>query len=117
MENIINITVIDRRGEKHGIEAPTDMNLSLMELLKMSEFPVEGTCGGMALCASCQVYIHTDHVPIERGEGEQAMLDEAWNVEENSRLGCQIPLTNELDGLVVEIAPEVVEDTFDDDDW
>ena len=42
------------------------------------------------MCASCQAYIVTDHVSLERSDDEQAMLDEAWHVEDNSRLGCQI---------------------------
>lgn len=115
MENIINITVVDREGVEHKLEAPTDMNMNMMELCKSYELPVEGTCGGMAMCASCQMYILTDHVPIERNDDEQAMLDEAWHVEDNSRLGCQIMLTNELDGLKVQLAPYVAVDS--DDDW
>jgi len=115
MENIINITVVDREGKEHILEAPTDMNMNMMELCKSYELPVAGTCGGMAMCASCQMYILTDHVPIERSDDEQAMLDEAWNVEDNSRLGCQIKLTNELKGLKVQLAPYVEEDS--DDDW
>ena len=115
MENLINITVVDREGKEHKLEAPTDMNMNMMELCKSYELPVAGTCGGMAMCASCQMYVLTDHVPIERSYDEQAMLDEAWHVEENSRLGCQIKLTNELEGLKVQLAPNVEEDS--DDDW
>ena len=70
------------------------------------ELPVEGTCGGMALCASCQIYIESNHSILERNDDEQAMLDEAWHVEDNSRLGCQIPISEELEDLVVRIAPE-----------
>ena len=116
MENVITVTVIDREGVEHKLEAPTDMNMNMMELCKSYELPVKGTCGGMAMCASCQMYVLTDHVPIERNADEQAMLDEAWYVEDNSRLGCQIHISNELDGLKVELAPEVEEDS-DDDDW
>ena len=50
----ISISIIDREGEAHQIEAPTDMAMNLMEVCKAYELPVEGTCGGMALCASCQ---------------------------------------------------------------
>jgi len=70
------------------------------------ELPVEGTCGGMALCASCQIYSESDHDLLQRNDDEQAMLDEAWHVEDNSRLGCQIPISEKLEGLVVRIAPE-----------
>ena len=105
-ESIVTIKVIDREGIEHNLEAPTDMNMNLMELCKAYELPVEGTCGGMAMCASCQVYIKSDHELSERGDDEEDMLDQAFNVEDNSRLGCQIYIKNELDGLIVELAPE-----------
>lgn len=102
----ISITVIDRDGEAHRLEAPTDMNLNLMEVFKLYELPVEGTCGGMAMCASCQCYVLSDHILNEVGYDEEAMLSEAFYVEDNSRLGCQIPITPDLNGLVVKLAPE-----------
>lgn len=105
----ITITIIDRNQETHQVECPTDMGLNLMEVCKSYELPVEGTCGGMALCASCQVYVESSHELTERSDDEQAMLDEAWYVEDNSRLGCQIKLGLEHDGLVVQLAPELVE--------
>ena len=100
------ITIIDREGESHEIEAPTDMGLTLMEICKAADLPVEGTCGGMALCASCQVYIESEHAILDRNDDEEAMLDQAFHVKRNSRLGCQIPLTDSLDGLQVRLAPE-----------
>jgi len=102
----ISITVIDREGEKHELTVPTDMNLNLMEVCKGYELPIEGICGGMAMCASCQVYVITDEHFGQRNEDEEAMLDEAYFVKENSRLGCQIPITPNLDGLKVVLAPE-----------
>jgi ferredoxin-2, mitochondrial len=111
--NFVKIIIIDRLGKEHHLEAPTDMNMNLMELCKSYELPVEGTCGGMAMCASCQIYIESNHVSLERSKDEQAMLDEAWNVQENSRLGCQIKLTTQLNGLIVKLAPE----TATDEDW
>ena len=102
----IKITVIDREGQSHSVDAPTDMAMNLMEVCKAHELPVEGTCGGMALCASCQCYIQSDHSLGERSEDEEAMLAEAFFVQDNSRLGCQIPIRPELDGLIVELAPE-----------
>ncbi|HLP11873.1 MAG TPA: 2Fe-2S iron-sulfur cluster-binding protein [Flavobacteriales bacterium] len=107
MENIIKITVIDREGKEHELEAPTDMGLNLMELCKSAELPVEGTCGGMAMCASCQVYTLSYHQLPHPTDDELAMLDQAFHVKQNSRLGCQLYLTNDLDGLKVQLAPEV----------
>ena len=102
----INITVVDREGTEHEFSVPTDMNLNLMEVCKGFELPVEGICGGMAMCASCQVYILTEEHFGERNDDEEAMLDEAYFVEENSRLGCQISITPALNGLKVALAPE-----------
>ena len=102
----INISITDRTGEVHNIEAPTDMSMNLMEVCKSFELPVEGTCGGMAMCASCQCYILSDSILPKKSDDEEAMLSEAYNVKENSRLGCQIFITSELDGLRVELAPE-----------
>lgn len=105
MDDLIKITVIDRDGETHEFEAPTDMNLNMMELCKGNDLPVEGTCGGMALCASCHMYIESEHELNEPSEDEEDMLDQAFFVEDNSRLGCQIRLANDLDGLIVRLAP------------
>lgn len=104
VENIIKVTVIDREGTPHTIEAPTDMGMNMMELCKAYELPVEGTCGGMAMCASCHIYVESDHEIPEPSEDEEDMLDQAFFVEDNSRLGCQVHLANELDGLKVRLA-------------
>lgn len=97
--------MIDREGSSHPLEAPTDMNMNMMELCKSAELPVEGTCGGMAMCASCHMYIESDHELHEATDDEEDMLDQAFFVEGNSRLGCQIQLHQDLDGLVVRLAP------------
>lgn len=104
MDNIVNITVVDREGKEHLLEAPTDMNMNMMELCKSYELPVEGTCGGMAMCASCHLYILSDHDILERNDDEEAMLDQAFFVKANSRLGCQIHISSELEGLKVQLA-------------
>jgi 2Fe-2S ferredoxin len=105
MKDIINVTVIDREGVEHRLEAPTDMNMNMMEVCKAYELPVEGTCGGMALCASCHCYVLSDHELGEASDDEEDMLDQAFFVEDNSRLGCQIRIKEEIDGLVVKLAP------------
>lgn len=102
----ITIKIKDREGVIHEVQAPTDMNMNLMEVCKAYELPVEGTCGGMAMCASCQCYVLSDHQLPEMSDDEDLMLAEAFYVEDNSRLGCQIRITPELDGLEVELAPE-----------
>lgn len=109
MAQDITVYITDRNGEKHEVQAPTDMNLNLMELIRMYELAEEGTigiCGGMAMCASCQCYVLNDVISLERNPDEDAMLSEAYHVKENSRLGCQIPITTTIDGLEIELAPE-----------
>ncbi len=108
MAQDISITIIDREGIKHLVQAPTDMNMNIMELVRAYELAPEGTigiCGGMAMCASCQCYILNDIVLPEKSQDEEAMLWEAFNVKQNSRLGCQIHITEEMDGLELELAP------------
>ena len=105
MKDTITVTVIDREGIPHQIETPTDMNLNMMEICRMSDLGVEGTCGGMALCASCQVYVESDHELSGQSDAEMDMLDQAFFVKSNSRLGCQLKIKKELEGLVVRIAP------------
>ena len=102
----ITVHIKDREGVVHDLIAPTDMAMNIMELCKSYELPVEGTCGGMAMCASCQCYVLSDHELPEQSYEEEDMLDQAFFVEDNSRLGCQLALTPELDGLHIELAPE-----------
>ncbi|MCW5515050.1 2Fe-2S iron-sulfur cluster-binding protein [Muriicola sp. Z0-33] len=105
----IKIRITDREGIDHEVDAPTDMNMNLMELVRSYELAPEGTigvCGGMAMCASCQCYIASDHALPEKSDDEEAMLAEAFYVEDNSRLGCQIRISEELNGLEVILAPE-----------
>ncbi len=103
---MIQITVIDRENEAHILDAPTDMSLNIMELCKSYELPVQGTCGGMALCSTCHCYIESDHELREMSADEEDMLDQAFFVQKNSRLGCQLKLNDEMNGLVLRLAPE-----------
>lgn len=105
MDGMIKVTVIDREGNPHELDGPTDMGMNMMELCKAAELPVEGTCGGMAMCASCHMYVESDTELPEKSGDEEDMLDEAFFVEDNSRLGCQLHLSDALDGLVVRLAP------------
>ncbi|PNQ75097.1 ferredoxin [Hanstruepera neustonica] len=109
MEQDVTLKITDRDGVAHEVLAPTDMAMNLMEVVRSYELAPEGTigiCGGMAMCASCQCYVLSDHELPEMQDDEEAMLSEAFYVKDNSRLGCQIQITPELDGLEVELAPE-----------
>ena len=110
MQQDITIKIIDRKAISHEVLAPTDMAMNLMEVVRSYELAPEGTigvCGGMAMCASCQCYIVSSHKLPEKTDEEDAMLSEAFNVNTNSRLGCQIHInSNNMDGLEVVIAPE-----------
>ena len=106
----IKIKITDREGTLHEVLAPTDMAMNIMEIVRSYELAPEGTigvCGGLAMCASCQCYVNSNHSLPEMGADEDMMLAEAFHVEENSRLGCQIPIREELEGLEIELAPEV----------
>lgn len=105
----IKLNITDRDGNLHQVDAPTDMAMNLMEVIKGFELVPEGTigtCGGMAMCASCQCYVTSKHELPEMEYDEEAMLAEAFNVKDNSRLGCQLNITSELDGLEITLAPE-----------
>ncbi|MAJ89679.1 MAG: ferredoxin [Flavobacteriales bacterium] len=105
----INLVIKDRDGKTHNIVAPTDMAMNVMEIIRSYELAPEGTigiCGGIAMCASCQCYIQSDHNIPEIEDDEEAMLSEAFHVKDNSRLSCQITITDEIDNLAIEIAPE-----------
>jgi 2Fe-2S ferredoxin len=105
----VQLKITDRNGITHEVIAPTDMAMNLMEVVRSYELAEEGTigiCGGMAMCASCQCYVDSDHELPEMSDDEDAMLAEAFHVKDNSRLGCQLQITPALDGLEVTLAPE-----------
>jgi ferredoxin len=109
MPQDVTVFITDREGVTHEVQAPTDMNMNVMELVRMYELAPEGTigiCGGMAMCASCQCYVLNEVALPEMGDDEEAMLSEAFNVKDNSRLGCQIHITEDLEGLKIALAPE-----------
>lgn len=100
MKDIITINATDLEGTLHEIEVPTDMGLNVMEALRAHGLRVQATCGGMALCATCNVRVTSDHELDEMSEDEEAMLDEAFVLDdEGSRLSCQIPVSTDIDGI------------------
>lgn len=104
MSEMITVTVEDRAGNLHEIQCPTDMGMSLMEVLKSYEFDIEATCGGMALCATCCVDVLEGEEKLSDVEdAEYAMLDTLPDYLDNSRLSCQLPVNKEMDGLKVRL--------------
>ena len=104
----ISLKIIDRNGNVHIVDAPTDMGLNLMDIVRMYDLAPDGTigvCGGMAMCASCQCYILSPHKLLDKSDEEEAMLSDVIEVKRNSRLACQIQINSELEGLAIELAP------------
>lgn len=101
-----SIIATDREGVEHKIEAT--VGWSVMEILREAGLPIEAACGGCCSCATCHVYVDPAWLPklAPPAKDETMMLDEAFQVRDESRLSCQIPFTAELDGLRVTLAPE-----------
>ena len=99
-----NIIVEDRDGEQQPVEIPEEISLSLMEVLKASEYNVLATCGGMALCATCHVQVleGLDLLPSPT-EAEMDMLDTLPDAGFDSRLACQIRISDKLNGMIFRI--------------
>lgn len=102
------IKIKDREGVVHEVKAPTDMSLSLMNVIRAYELAPVGTigiCGGMAMCPTCQCYIINDVELPEKKEVEEATLSKLLHVKANSRLSCQVSVSTALEGLEIELAP------------
>jgi 2Fe-2S ferredoxin len=80
------------------------MNLNVMESIRANDLPIKATCGGMAMCATCNCVVKSNHTLPEMSEDEEAMLDEAFVLDiEGSRLMCQIPVSQEINGLQIQL--------------
>ena len=98
------VTYIEHNGKEHQVEV--ENGLSIMEGAVQNGIPgIDADCGGACACATCHVYVREEWLDklSEQSESEKDMLDFAFDVEENSRLSCQIKVTDELDGLVVKL--------------
>lgn len=96
------ITYVEHDGTEHTIEVKNGM--SVMEGAIKNNVPgIDADCGGACACATCHVYVDAawQGKTGEKSAMEESMLDFAENVEENSRLSCQIKVSDDLDGLVV----------------
>ena len=102
----MKIKVTDRDGNKHELEG--DSNSTLMEILRDAGLDIEAACGGCCACATCHVYVKNKWLDKinPQDDDEESMLDQAFDVKETSRLSCQISLSDDLDGIELELAPE-----------
>lgn len=104
MTDTIHITVENQQGNTRQLEIPDGINLSLMEVLKASEYDILATCGGMALCATCHIQVLEGMDELgPRSDAELDMLDTLPDADDQSRLACQIRLTPALDGLKIRV--------------
>jgi ferredoxin, 2Fe-2S len=101
------MTFITAAGERQEIEAPS--GLSVMEIARMHDLGIEGACEGSVACATCHVIVDAAYAGRldEASAEEEEMLDLALGVQPTSRLGCQIVLTEDLDGLTVRLPASV----------
>jgi len=90
-DSFIELQAEDLHGKSMKVEVPTDMGLSLMEVLKGEGFPMGATCGGMALCATCHVEVLEGYTDLpEAGNEELDMLESLPVLTATSRLSCQL---------------------------
>ena len=98
------IVFINSKGEKKSIEVQN--GLTVMEGAVQNNIPeIDADCGGSMACATCHVYVQEDwYDKLNKCEdAEQDMIDMAFEPKKNSRLSCQLIVSDELDGLVVNI--------------
>ena len=95
------ITFIERDGTRREVEAP--LGLSVLEIAHKNKIDIEGACEGSLACSTCHVIVDPEWYDVLEGasEDEEDMLDLAFGLTHTSRLGCQIKMTDELDGLTV----------------
>ena len=98
------ITYIEHNGKKHTVDVAN--GLSIMEGAIQNNIPgIDADCGGAMACATCHVYVKEEwfnNLP-QKEQGEEDMLDMAFEPKKNSRLSCQILVSKELDGIVVDL--------------
>lgn len=101
----MHINVIDRQGVHHRLEALEGFRV--MEIIRDWGIDIKAECGGACACATCHVHVAPEwlsNLPEAR-EDEIDRLDEAFDVNHNSRLSCQLIMTEELSGLTISLAP------------
>lgn len=101
---MIRFTIEDRTGDRQELDIPEGINLSLMEVLKASEYNILATCGGMALCATCHVQVlqGLEQLP-DSNDAELDMLDTLPDADSDSRLACQLRVDESMEGAIFRI--------------
>jgi 2Fe-2S ferredoxin len=97
------MTFIERDGTRREVDAP--LGLSVLEIAHRNDIDIEGACEGSLACSTCHVVVDPEWYELlkEASEDEEDMLDLAFGLTTTSRLGCQIIITEELDGLIVKL--------------
>ena len=97
------ITFIERNGNPKTVEAP--IGLSLLEVAHQNDVEIEGACEGSLACSTCHVIVEPEWFDVlpDAKPDEEDMLDLAFGLTKTSRLGCQIIVSEELDGLTVRL--------------
>jgi ferredoxin, 2Fe-2S len=97
------MTFIERDGTRREVDAP--LGLSVLEIAHKHGVDIEGACEGSLACSTCHVIVDPEWYVVlkEASEDEEDMLDLAFGLTKTSRLGCQIVMTPELDGLTVKL--------------
>ncbi len=101
----MKIYVTDQDGKTHEIEGIEGWRV--MEIIRDHGLPIKAECGGCCACATCHVYVDEEWTAklYPMRDDEQDALDLAPSVQDNSRLSCQVLMSEELDGLKVTLAP------------
>lgn len=98
------ITFIDKEGESYTFEVADGDNI--LDIAQANDLEMEGACGGSCACSTCHVIVEDEgyyEKMEEPDDDENDMLDLAFGLTETSRLGCQVKMSKELDGLVVRL--------------
>ena len=100
------IVFLSSDGSRNEVDAPAGW--SILEVAREHDIEMEGACEGSMACATCHVIVDPDwYAKLDsKSEEEEDMLDLAFGLQQTSRLGCQITITDELDGLVLRL-PEL----------
>ena len=103
------ITYIEHDGKEHTVDVQN--GLTVMEGAVQNDIPgIDADCGGSMACATCHVYVKDDWYDKldEKSEGEDDMIDQAYKPKKNSRLSCQITVSDKIEGLVVHLPEKQV---------